>query len=407
MSIRRIEWLILFIVVLALNWVGTLWWLSGHAFTPAWASGQAQAVTQSAAVVQANAAIPSTFSYQGTLRDVNGNLVNNTVKLTIGLYNVVTGGTALYAESFTNVNVRAGLFSVVVGDTVPIPTNIFTNFPLYLGITVDTDPEMLPRQRLHPVPWAMQATTAQTAVTANNLVQGGGVAGLITFGANGAKQIGFPDGGQITDSTTGMTISGGGAKKALTIGGDLTVNGNWNAGAILDKGDSNGGANQRSTYPVSINRYVVTALDKGTAPTTVPLDDKLLLSLCQDEDGCTVTLGMRNWSPETGVYANGILATVGPFRFSINPAVSNKRWWDARNQTANGPPSNPLDSNVVASAQDGDGVLSHIARSGDCFFTDGEYINSQGTDNKLGFGLLNWSGQYNSTDMTCVLIIED
>ena len=38
--------------------------------------------------------IPSTFSYQGTLRDANGNLINGTVNLSLRLYGAVTGGTA-------------------------------------------------------------------------------------------------------------------------------------------------------------------------------------------------------------------------------------------------------------------------------------------------------------------------
>ncbi|MCB0034572.1 MAG: hypothetical protein KDE51_11155, partial [Anaerolineales bacterium] len=63
------------------------------------------------------AEIPRTFSYQGTLRDANGDLVDGTADLTLKLYDTVTGGTALYTESFTNVNVRSGLFNIVVGDT--------------------------------------------------------------------------------------------------------------------------------------------------------------------------------------------------------------------------------------------------------------------------------------------------
>ncbi len=42
---------------------------------------------------------------------------------------------------------------------------MFDNANLYIGITVAPDPEMLPRQRLFPVPWAMQAGTAAKAVT--------------------------------------------------------------------------------------------------------------------------------------------------------------------------------------------------------------------------------------------------
>jgi hypothetical protein len=286
--------------------------------------------------------------------------------------------------------VRNGLFIVVVGDGgTPIGATVFNNAQLYLGITMDNDSELIPRQRIHPVPWAMQASTALSAVTAGNLAQGGGVPGSVILGAAGAKEIAFPDGGKITDSATGMTISGGGADKAVT------VNGNWSAGAILDKGDSNGGNNTRSTYPVNIRRYVVEAPDKGSAPSTVPVDNEILTEFCQDEDGCTVGLYMRNWDDNR---QPGLLAGVSAQRFSLAAVNSNKRDWDMRNVSAT----------VSASGTDNNGAINHAMSIYDaCYFTDGEYVNGQGSDAKLGFGLLNWFGTYNSLKMTCVLVIED
>lgn len=111
--------------------------------------------------------IPNAFSYQGTLHNANGELANGTFSLTLKIYNVVTGGTALYSETFANVVVRNGIFSVVVGDAASIPANLFNNATLYIGLTVAPDSEMLPRQRLFPVPWAMQAGAAKTATTAD------------------------------------------------------------------------------------------------------------------------------------------------------------------------------------------------------------------------------------------------
>ena len=298
-------------VLLIVNFF-TLLWLQGRPIASAWANGLAAP----AAAPLAAATIPRTFSYQGTLRDPSGNLINGTVNLTLKLYAVVTGGSALHTESFGNVTVRAGLFSVVVGDATPIAPTVFDNFPLYLGISVNQDAEMLPRQRLHPVPYAMQATTAQTAVTANNLVQGGGVPNLVTIGAGGVSEIAFaPNGGKIANSPTGLTLSGG-ANNLVTIGGDLTVNGNWNAGAIHDIGDSNGGPNQRSTYPVTINRYVVEAPDNGSSPDTVPIDDARLAQLCQDEDGCRVSLYMRNWDRQISL---GCWRVLDPFGWPLLP----------------------------------------------------------------------------------------
>jgi hypothetical protein len=415
MKVHRFGLFIMLLAVLAANWAATMWWLSGGSLATAWASGAAQVEPQAVDETQAITAIPRTFSYQGTLRGADGNLLNGSVKITLHIYNVVSGGAALYSEIFDPVVVRSGHFSVVVGDQAgnAIPANLFNNERLYLGIAVGDDAEMTPRQRLHPVPWAMQASTAQSAVTANSLVQGGGVPGIVTFGAGGAKEITFVGGGKIVDSATGMTITGAGGGQAVSlpgnvaVGGDLTVNGDWSAGAILDKGDSNGGQNQRSTYPVSINRYVVEAPDNGASPDTVPLDDAILVSLCQDEDGCTFTLGMRNWIPGRGNSDKSMLATVGPARFSLSPVDQGKRWWSSRNWTGGAGVAAPADVSVVTDAQDGDGSHQHVARAWDCYFTDGSFVNAQANDSQVGFGLLNWHVDFTSIDMTCVLIIED
>ncbi|MCB0108289.1 MAG: hypothetical protein KDE53_20350, partial [Caldilineaceae bacterium] len=140
---------------------------------------------------------------------------------------------------------------------------------------------------------------------------------------------------------------------------------------------------------------------------TVPLDDAILTQLCADEDGCTFTLGMRNWGPSRPIDPKAMLASVGPARFSIGPTVQGKRWWSSRNWTGGTGVSAPPDSSVVADAQDGEGTHQHVARAFDCYFTDGEFVNGTASDTKLGFGLLNWHSQYTSVNMSCVLIIED
>ncbi len=111
------------------------------------------------------ASLQTAFSYQGTLRLANGTLPTGPYTVTLNIYNAVTGGTPLHSETFANVPVRNGSFSVVVGDATPINPAVFDNANLYIGITVAPDPEMLPRQRLFPVPWAMQAGTAAKAIT--------------------------------------------------------------------------------------------------------------------------------------------------------------------------------------------------------------------------------------------------
>jgi len=276
----------------------------------------------------------------------------------------------------------------VVGDAQVLPISVFDTFPLYLGLSVNDDAELLPRQRFHPVPYAMQATSAQNAVTADNLAQGGGVPGSVSFGAGGAKQIDFPDGGKITDSASGMTLSGGGANKTVT------VEGGWNAGAIRDIGDSNGGSNQRSTYPVSVNRYIVEAPDNGSSPNTVPIDTQILNDYCHDEDGCWVSLYMRGFDSTHPK----IMAGVAARHFTLDDvANTQQQYWDLRDPASN-----------FAVGFDNNGTVQHVLQIYNaCFFTDAEYNNAQGSDNAPGFGLLNWHGAYDALTMTCVLIIED
>ena len=84
----------------------------------------------------------------GALRHASGNLVM-AGHLSLRLYGVVTGGSPLYTEDLANVNVRSGLFSLIVGDAEVLPASVFNTFPLYIGIKVNNDAEMLPRQRMH------------------------------------------------------------------------------------------------------------------------------------------------------------------------------------------------------------------------------------------------------------------
>jgi hypothetical protein len=396
MRIRRLEFVVMFAVVLVLNALFTIWWLSGSAVGTAWANRLAQ--TGGAAGVNA---IANTFSYQGTLRNANGTLANGNFTIRLRLYNQPTGSSALHDETFSSVVVRDGIFTVVVGDGgTPIGGTVFNNAQLYLGITVNSDSELTPRQRLHPVPWAMQASTAQSAVTATNLAQGGGVPNLVKLGNAGLSEVAFlPNNGKITNDANGLTLNGGANNSVttagpLTVGGNLVVNGNWNAGAMLDKGDSNGGANQRSIYPVNIRRYVVEAPDNGASPDTVPVDNVILTEFCQDEDGCTIGLYMRDWDD---VRQSGLLAGVSAQRFSLAAVNSNRRDWDMRDVASNG-----------ALGTDNNGAINHVMNIYNaCYFTDAEYINGQGSDAALGFGVLNWFGAYNSVKMTCVLVIED
>lgn len=121
----------------------------------------ARAAMEKVGLLQAVPAIPETFNYQGFLREADGSLTTGTKNITSKIYAVPTGGTAIHTEEFANVNVRDGLFNIVIGDATPLGTT-FNTAPLYIGISVDGT-ELIPRERVHGVPWAIRATKAQEA----------------------------------------------------------------------------------------------------------------------------------------------------------------------------------------------------------------------------------------------------
>ena len=173
--------------------------------------------------------IPNAFSYQGTLRKANGDLANGTFNITLNIYDAVTGGTALHSETFNNVVVRNGNFGVVVGDAKAIPANLFDNANLYVGLTVAPDAEMLPRQRLFPVPWAMQADAAKTAVsattaeTANQLLNNTATNLILNRGSDNGAALAISSSADSYGSGITMANTTGNVTYGTYVGAD----GNW------------------------------------------------------------------------------------------------------------------------------------------------------------------------------------
>lgn len=102
---------------------------------------------------------PTTMTYQGILR-ANGAPANGTFSLQFKLYNVASGGAAVYTET-DSVTAANGLFTVILGQITPLPPSVFqAGGPLFLGITVGSDAELTPRTPLTTEPFAFLAGTA-------------------------------------------------------------------------------------------------------------------------------------------------------------------------------------------------------------------------------------------------------
>ena len=103
------------------------------------------------------------LSYQGRLIDpTTGNSKpDGNYTFMFQIYNVATAGSPLWSET-KSIAVVNGLFSTLLGDTTPLDRSIFDGQALWLGVAVGGDPEVVPRQPLAFVPYAILAKNAET-----------------------------------------------------------------------------------------------------------------------------------------------------------------------------------------------------------------------------------------------------
>ncbi len=107
-------------------------------------------------IFTADAAFNQQINYQGKLTNsANVNVADGSYTFVFNLYQVSTGGAAIWTETQT-VTVTNGLFSVMLGSVSSLASIDF-NQTLYLGITVGADSEMTPRKILGAVPNAFNA----------------------------------------------------------------------------------------------------------------------------------------------------------------------------------------------------------------------------------------------------------
>lgn len=108
------------------------------------------------ACVGVAAAPPTTLGYQGRLASAGGIPVSATLSITFRLYDVPSGGTPLWTEIQSAIDVDGGNLAVELGSVTPLPASIWGR-QLYLGVQVAGDGEMLPRPALTASPYALRA----------------------------------------------------------------------------------------------------------------------------------------------------------------------------------------------------------------------------------------------------------
>jgi len=233
------------------------------------------------------------LSFQGILKKSNGVAVDDgAYDITFKLYTVQTGGTDIWSETQSGVEVSSGIYSVILGTTNALDVQF--NAPYYLGVKIGSS-ELVPRIRLTSAPYALSLIgesnqfPSSGLVEADSIIVGGGVlARGGAPGANGTSHNGYAFLGNSGDKDSGLFSSTDGKVSMyvnnleviaatpglVTVTGNETITGNLaannlslpNGGKVIYDGKSDwrlvvddnltGGANGWGVYAPLAGQHI-------------------------------------------------------------------------------------------------------------------------------------------------------
>lgn len=208
--------------------------------------------------VSANAAVPQTISYQGRLTDAAGDPVPDVpILVKFIIYDAAVAGAMLWNSGFQSITPTDGLFTYPLGSNVVLPDNLFTDTIRYLGITVDVDPELTPRERFRTVPYAYHALRTDTAKISATVFDG-----AITGPKLAAMSV----------TNTKLAFS--------SVGGDKIIDGSINASDLASNsvGLSEMQSNSVGSAEVIDNSLTAADLASGSVGTSEVIDNTLTSS---------------------------------------------------------------------------------------------------------------------------------
>jgi len=179
------------------------------------------------------------MSYQGRLTDFRGNPVDGSRNMTFRLYTSETGGTAIWQETQSNVQVNNGLFTVQLGANNTLDEADFHR-PLYLEVVV-AGYTLSPRQLLLGAPYAFSLVPG--AVVKGNLGNTETYSSALTLANFGTGQAL----GAYSSTGVGVGIQGGGTTR-------------WGAALRVYNGNTNHGM---ATYMVNKSDFATAHFDNS------------------------------------------------------------------------------------------------------------------------------------------------
>jgi hypothetical protein len=116
---------------------------------------------------------PRVLTEEGRLAGADGTPSTGAATLTFAVYDAPTGGTALWSETQTVTLGADGYFAAQLGLGQPLPAEAFDGPTRYLGIRVDGEAEMTPRQVVSSVPYALLAGDVSGDIHPTSIVVNG------------------------------------------------------------------------------------------------------------------------------------------------------------------------------------------------------------------------------------------
>ena len=124
------------------------------------------------------ASVPPMINYQGKLMLPSGApIADGTYSMKFAIYDVPTGGNALWSETNPSVQIKGGLFAVMLGSVTNLPANIFDSPDRFFAVKVGDESEMNPRQKIASVAYAQVAgTVSDGAITSAKIANDASIA---------------------------------------------------------------------------------------------------------------------------------------------------------------------------------------------------------------------------------------
>jgi len=358
------------------------------------------------------AGINNQINFQGKLVNSNGtNVTDGNYTIVFSLYNVSSGGTAIWTETDT-VTTSSGIFQVALGSNSAFPGSVdFNNSSLYLGIKVGTDTEMTPRIRFSAVPYAFNASALDDVVateSATGFSMQGGTSSLSTVsfsnsGSNLTFQPGVSEGLALeSNGANGLTLdTGGGA--AIDIG---TINATSvafgkssnNTSFIFNNGTGgfsvNGTGNVTFSALNSADGLVYTSGTNGILSQTTPTGASQCLQSNSSNNGLTwiscSSAGTNYWQLNSGALspANvtndlllGATATTSA-KIALEFIAGGTPVASVSSQTGNAPTGISMSGNGSIQALNMNSLTIGGTTTGDIIFDSGSNVD-QFNDNSI------------------------